>query len=123
MSESPSPYSVTKRKPPTDRPQRIQLRRTKGWKMPPNTVKVTRPGIWGNPFIVNPRVKPGSKSGAMYICVPTLEDAIETYREWLCLDGREERARQELRGKNLACWCKIGEPCHADVLLEIANGE
>jgi hypothetical protein len=28
-----------------------------------------------------------------------------------------------LRGKNLACWCKLGEPCHADVLLELANGK
>jgi len=27
----------------------------------------------------------------------------------------------ELRGKNLMCWCEIGAPCHADVLLEIAN--
>jgi len=30
--------------------------------------------------------------------------------------------KQELRGKNLACWCKLSEVCHADVLLEIANG-
>ena len=32
-----------------------------------------------------------------------------------------ERLRIDLAGKNLACWCKPGEPCHADVLLEIAN--
>ncbi len=102
-------------------PERIQLRRTKGWKMPPNTVKVTRPGKWGNPFIVNPHVRPGSGSGAIYTCVPTLEDAIETFREWMRLENREETARAELRGKNLGCWCKLGEACHADVLLEIAN--
>jgi len=34
-----------------------------------------------------------------------------------------EEIRAELRGKNLACWCRIGEPCHADVLLEIANAD
>jgi hypothetical protein len=29
--------------------------------------------------------------------------------------------RCDLAGKNLACWCKPGEPCHADVLLDLAN--
>lgn len=29
----------------------------------------------------------------------------------------------ELRGKNLACWCRMGESCHADVLLEMANAD
>ena len=102
-------------------PERIQLKRTKGWKMPPNTVKVTRPGKWGNPFIVNAHVKAGSRSGAEYVCVPTVEDAVATYREWLRLHNREAVARRELRGKNLACFCGAGQPCHADVLLEIAN--
>ncbi len=103
------------------RPKRIQLKRSKGWKMPPDTVKVDRSTKWGNQFIVNPHVKPGSKSGALYICVPTLEDAVETFREFM-LQRPEliEKAKAELRGKDLACWCKEG-PCHADVLLEIAN--
>ncbi len=35
----------------------------------------------------------------------------------------EERIRAYLRGKNLACWCKLDQPCHADVLLELANDE
>ncbi len=103
------------------KPVRIQLKRTKGWKMPPNTVKVDRTTKWGNPFIVNSHVKAGSKSGAIYICVPTLADAIDTFREYMNLHGRKDGARHELRGKNLACWCKIGELCHADVLLELAN--
>jgi hypothetical protein len=29
--------------------------------------------------------------------------------------------RRELGGRDLACWCPPGEPCHADVLLEVAN--
>ena len=55
----------------------------------------------------------------------TQADAVEWFRDYLKMnpDGQRlaERARVELRGKNLACWCKPGEPCHADVLLEIAN--
>lgn len=35
-------------------PDRVQLRRTRGWRMPPNTVKVCRPGKWGNPEIEEP---------------------------------------------------------------------
>lgn len=39
------------------------------------------------------------------------------------LTGKPIRdALPELRGKNLACWCRLGQPCHADVLLELANG-
>lgn len=108
-------------------PVRIQLRRTRGWRMPENTVKVTRPGPWGNPFIVNPRVRPGS-GGHYYINVPTIEDAVACYEEMLrhlLVDAPDLRSRMdsELRGKNLACWCKLDAPCHADVLLRISNEE
>lgn len=88
-------------------PQRIQLRRSKGWRMPPNTVKVTRPGKWGNPYSV-------AEYGR--------ELAVKNYR--LRLDGLVQIGAvdlAELRGKNLACWCKPGEACHADVLLDAAN--
>lgn len=34
-----------------------------------------------------------------------------------------DAARANLRGKNLACWCKQGDPCHADVLLKLANAK
>ena len=107
-------------------PERIQLRRTKGWRMPANTVNVARPGKWGNIFSVAPTLKPGAKvAGGQYVAVPTVEDAVECFRLWLVEnpDGRAlaEAAGQELRGKNLACWCKPGDLCHADVLLEVAN--
>lgn len=107
-------------------PERIHLRRARGWRMPPNTVKVTRPGRWGNPFIVNPKVRPGSKSGVAYFAVPTIEDAIACFEEMIeSMLGEDPigmRARlDELRGKNLACFCALDEPCHADVLLRIAN--
>lgn len=73
--------------------------------MPPNCVKVTRPGKWGNPFKVG-------RDG-------TAEECVAKYSANIGL--LTNAVVQELRGKNLACWCKLGEPCHANVLLEIAN--
>jgi hypothetical protein len=91
----------------TDKPHRIQRKRTRGWRMPANTVYVGRPTRWGNP----------GKTWADYCMYLYLHP------------GLEAEARAELRGKNLACWCPLvdenGEPvpCHADILLEIANGD
>jgi|SRR6185437_1060278 len=103
-------------------PKRIQRKRTKGWKLPEGAVCVTRPGKWGNPFIVSPKVKPGSRSGVGYIAVPTVEDAIDCFREMLLMKPDfVEGIKVELSGKDLACFCPLDQPCHADVLLEIAN--
>src|SRR5258705_6034357 len=97
------------------KPVRIQLSRKKGWKMPENTEKVDRTTAWGNPFIINPHVKPGSKV-AMYICVPTATEAVEIYREYIILYPEvQERARRALRGKNLACWCPLPKPGEPDI--------
>lgn len=93
-------------------PQRIQLRRTKGWRMPPNTVNVARPSRWGNPH----RVGWCPRCGAEH----TLDEAIAEFRAEV-EDCTPFIALEALRGKNLACWCRPGDPCHADVLLEIAN--
>lgn len=91
-------------------PERVQLSRAKGWKMPPNTVKVDRNTIWGNPYRVG-----------LYKNF-TAQDAVDAFRRWLLPRPIfVDTIRRDLRGKNLACWCKPGEPCHADVLLEIAN--
>ena len=84
--------------------------------MPENTVYVGRPTKWGNPF----RVK--DFNSPFY----TSENAVNDYHEMICADTAEsialrEQARDELRGKNLACWCGELTPCHADVLLAIAN--
>ena len=100
-------------------PQRIQLKRTKGWRMPENTVVVSRPSKWGNPFKVGD------------FGYPTAQFCVARYRQ--LLKGNiwsfptKEDIQRELRGKNLACWCPLVDkdgnkvPCHADVLLEIAN--
>lgn len=115
----------------SERPVRVQLSRKKGWRMPPNTVSVARPGLMGNPFHVG--------------VYGTARHCVDAYRRLLSgapslrrhailcilkgMDGRGEarvaamRDRvPELRGKNLACWCPLDQPCHADVLLEFANG-
>lgn len=113
----------------SEKPVRVQLSRRKGWQMPPNTVKVSRPTKWGNPFTVTEKLRPGTRVGGAYgyVAVPTVEDAVACYREMLTMDGdRPEMLRadlHELRGKNLACWCRLDQPCHADVLLELANAE
>ena len=109
-------------------PKRVQLSRAKGWRMPENTVKVDRSTSYGNPFTVAPGLEPGRRVGGMrpYWCVPSAEDAVACFREMLRFPGETADAYRALiptlRGKNLACWCKLDQPCHADVLLELANG-
>jgi hypothetical protein len=104
-------------------PKRIQLRRLKGWRMPENTVKVARTTKWGNPFIVGEdgtRLECVNQYSSLltgHLC-PTAKAPIARQREAL------EYVRQhieQLRGHNLACWCPLDQPCHADVLLQLAN--
>lgn len=106
-------------------PKRIQRKRTKGWQMPPNTVSVARPGKWGNPFIVTDRIAPGKHvAGVHYWAVPTAHDAVACFREMINFrPDMLAAAIDELRGKDLACFCRLDQPCHADVLLELANGK
>lgn len=95
-------------------PRRIQLSRKKGWRKPPNTVVVSRPSKWGNPF--DWKIFGKAKASEMYRnWLSPYEVSADDRRQWI-LDHLPE-----LRGKNLACWCKPGEPCHADVLLALAN--
>src|SRR3954453_22572344 len=99
------------------KPKRIQLSRKKGWRKPPNTVVVSRPSKWGNPYHV------GEDSDKGF--VPDIPTAVRFHRHWLknTAPGRTiaKLAKQELRGKNLACWCPAPGPCHGDNLMEIAN--
>lgn len=98
---------------------RHSLSRKAGWRMPPNTVKVSRPGRWGNPFLVGPERTQGEAVSAFRIWLTTegVTAGIPERKQWM-LDHLHE-----LRGKNLACWCKPGTPCHADVLIDMANAE
>ena len=97
-------------------PIRIQRKRTKGWRMPPNTVYVGRPSKWGNRYTVHGYYDDGysgTLTQARQTCVDCFEDEVS--------DELKALAKKELRGKNLACWCPLDQPCHADVLLKIAN--
>nr|WP_250776399.1 DUF4326 domain-containing protein [Rhodococcus sp. MSC1_016] len=150
-------------------PQRIQRRRTKGWRMPDGAVYVGRGSRWGNPFTLGGpnglACVPGAVTGADWefedrisaagmrhdffhaddrvtrceIRNLTRDDAVALYREaltrsavhlrdprWHRIGPRDnpvtvDEIRSELAGKDLACWCPDDQPCHADVLLELAN--
>lgn len=87
--------------------KRVQRQRTKGWRMPPNTVYVGRPSKWGN----------------AYQGLVTQVDAVEAFRAEHVSWNHDHLMRwlAPLRGRNLACWCPLTEPCHADVLLELVG--
>ena len=120
--------------------KRIQRKRTKGWRLPPNTVCITRGTKWGNPLKIMP--KKGTDFGHIY--VQEFKDKKTWYRTnyygyvtdviWLfekLLKGSQFGDKHlqvwsdyfskldltQLIGKDLACFCKEGEPCHGDVLI------
>ena len=97
-------------------PKRIQLRRSRGWKMPAGALKVDRTTTWGNPFTV-------ADCGSAAV-------AVAAHGRWLrgeiaAPDGKPpptgEAIRAALAGRDLACWCPLDGPCHAELLLAIAN--
>ncbi len=99
-------------------PERIQLKRTRGWRMPAGAVKVDRTTRWGNPFSV---AQAGSVAAA-----------VDAHARWMrgeldAPDGAAPPAsgavRAALAGRDLACWCRLDGPCHAGLLLAIANGD
>lgn len=114
--------------------ERIKLSRKKGWRMPENTVKVDRTSKWGNPYAIaggkreHWRVEAGKLVlGRFCNVAAALECSLNAFSTALrtqagCVEVTVEDVRRELAGKNLACWCKPGAPCHADVLLRVAAG-
>ena len=93
-------------------PVRIQRKRTKGWRMPSNTIYVGRPSIWENEFTIK-------SCGSALEAVHMFEHDVLKFS---CFHpGDYETWIGHLKGKNLACWCPPGQPCHADVLLKLAN--
>ena len=97
-------------------PIRVQRKRTKGWRMPANTVSVGRPSPWGNPYTVAGYCV----SGASWTSTQARQACVDRFEEEMS-DYYRERVKVHLAGKNLACWCPLDQPCHADVLLKIAN--
>lgn len=122
-------------------PVRLQLSRRKGFDLQALShaanglpaVNVARPSKWGNPYsVINKEGWPLIEGARSEVMNDAAGDMIGEQIHW----GNEQQARvalfrqrhlhrlpnlSPLRGKNLACWCKSGTPCHADVLLELAN--
>lgn len=112
------------------KPMRVQRKREKGWKMPENTVYVGRPSKWGNPFKVGKKpcgCRSVGECNHNLFRVETPQEAVECYEyhisEKLKSGINNGLGIDELRGKNLACWCSLDKPCHADILLKLANEE
>jgi uncharacterized protein DUF4326 len=85
---------------------------------PTDAVYVGRPTKWGNPYSHLPSHDPN------VILVPTRADAIRLYQDWFLTTDAGKRLLdqlEQLRGKHLVCWC-APKDCHADFLLELANG-
>ncbi len=92
-------------------PQRIQRKRSKGWRKPERepgseVIDVTRAGKWGNPYSLK---KYGRRALLLY----------RSYLDQEIAEGRLDP--EELRGRDLMCWCPVGSPCHGDILLEKVN--
>lgn len=111
-------------------PQRIQRKRTPGWKAPEGVVNVTRPGKYGNPYYPGCGLGFGNVVGSLPQRWPliTKADMVRHFRESMRLQALYEPKEHAeflapLRGKTLMCWCKPTDPCHADVLLELANAD
>lgn len=114
------------------KPVRVQLSRKKGWRMPANTVSVARPAKFGNPFKIRAAIEIGyaSETTAQRFVVGCFRDWLgpsQSRRDWWQGPTSDKRrqailaALPTLRGKNLACWCRLDQSCHADVLLDLAN--
>jgi len=128
-------------------PQRIQRRRVKGWRMPEGALSVSRPSKYSNPFRVSPLGgtvyglpwfearevwgrQPKREEYSLYISGAGegwsgAAEAVRLFRTLLTVRQRDEHERlakwlAPLVGHDLACWCPVGQPCHADVLLELA---
>jgi hypothetical protein len=90
--------------------KRIQRKRTKGYRLPENAVYVGRPTKYGNPF----------KDDGYH----TRDYLLRKYRYWLiCRLHENPYFLDELKGKDLACWCPLDKSCHADVILKFLEAE
>lgn len=111
-------------------PERVQMRRDRPWRRDhPDAVLVDRRGNWGNPFRVGIHGTAeecvaayarliGANGGGTFACT---FPPCPSYADQLNAQMQARDHIHELRGKDLACWCPLDQPCHADVLLELAN--
>jgi len=116
-------------------PQRIQMSRQHPWRADhPDAVIVGRPGKWGNPWTARSEaIWQDDGKGTLRMIPAPRASLVRIFREHLVgvlaeyagtdlgLPFTADEVRRELAGKDLACWCAVDGPCHADVLLEVAN--
>lgn len=116
------------------KPQRIQLKRSKGWRMPENAAKVDRTTEYGNPYRVGPSVPITTDKEWAVISDSDLwffatkreaaEAAVKLFQAYIDLPQNRplrDRGIFALRGKDIGCWCATDMPCHGDVWLNLAN--
>lgn len=120
------------------KPVRLQLSRKKGFRLvSPNglpIVVVSRPSKWGNPFSTTeivpealkgylrfPGEPPADLRGLTHLRIIGVDRVVQTYAWWIIEQPELMLALPELRGHDLACWCPLDQPCHADILLELAG--
>lgn len=106
---------------------RLQLRRTRGWRLPEGAIKVDRTTRWGNPFRIDTNAGIAAVDAvAIYVRAMTCPGypgcrGWHTTWHYPTPKPRIDEIRAALGGHDLACWCKVGDPCHADWLLKTAN--
>lgn len=118
------------------RPIRLQLSRRKGFNLQEISraanglpaINVARPSKWGNPWrvgLISCSCRAAGECDHNTFRRENASDAVDAFQQWAHAWSNPRGKLSDIRvlaGKNLACWCKPGEPCHADVLLELANG-
>lgn len=105
-------------------PQRVRLSRAKGFRLGPDAVNCARPGRWGNPFVVGvhgTRAQCVSSFVNLALGFISLSASVEVTAQRMMHRRIARRAVADLGGRDLACWCSLDGPCHADVLLVLAN--
>ena len=111
----------------TAKPRRIQRKRTKGWVMPANTVYIGRPTKYANPHKLADFLHIFDKKDEVELDVAKawVMRGFGEHLTWM-QDFEPEKYKtilSELRGKNVCCWCGLGDECEGDVWLELANPE
>lgn len=109
-------------------PTRVQRKRTKGWKMPANTIYVGRPSKYGNYCKTGSQLELADENhNPIILIINNLDESLYAFRRYWEIsiayskEFKKEHPLVALRGKNLACWCPLDKPCHADILIELAN--
>lgn len=96
--------------------KRIQRKRTKGWRMPKGAIYVGRPTKWGNNYRI------GTESHNEEELPLDAQGAVDLFKHYQVPEMIDDGIDfSELRGHDLVCWCPLDQPCHADVLIELAN--